>query len=102
MVKLRPQNRQCSVKAISMKNPLFRCLITQQATACYRLAVLSDPFFILVFTIFALDIVCPRLWQLRQWYVARYYEDEEEVDESVPALEHAQALALVPLAEAVE
>lgn len=38
----------------------------------------ADAFIILVFAIFALDIVCPRLWQLRAWYVERYYDDAED------------------------
>ena len=41
-------------------------------------AAIESPLIIVVFTIFALDIVCPRLWQLRAWYVERYYGDDEE------------------------
>lgn len=38
--------------------------------------MLTDPVVLVVFIIFGLDVVCPRLWQLRAWYVERYYEDE--------------------------
>jgi hypothetical protein len=41
---------------------------------------LSDPFFVAVFTVFALDIVWPRLWQLGRWVHGRFYEYEDEED----------------------
>jgi len=43
----------------------------------------SDRFFVLVFALFAADIVGPRLYQLRAWYVERFYEDEEEEDDEI-------------------